>query len=80
MIYCDPPYQGTKGYLNATQFNYDTFWETMRRWSSNNIVLVSEQNAPEDFTSIWEQDVSRSIKAKSKSKATEKLFMYDGRD
>ena len=29
-----------------------------------------------DFICIWEQDVLRSIKAKDKNKATEKLFVH----
>ena len=74
VIYVDPPYQGTKQYANATKFDYDEFWQTMREWSKNNVVLVSEQNAPDDFVCIWEQEVSRSIKATDKSKSTEKLF------
>ena len=75
-IYCDPPYQGTKQYANATKFDYDEFWQTMREWSKDNIVIISEQNAPDDFKCIWEQEVSRSIKATDKSKSTEKLFMH----
>ena len=77
LVYCDPPYQGTKQYANATDFNYDLFWNTMREWSQNNIVIISEENAPDDFTCIWEQEVSRSIKANDKSKSTEKLFIYN---
>lgn len=50
----------------------------MRKWSKDNIVIISEQNAPEDFKCIWEKEVSRSIKATDKSKSTEKLFMYKG--
>lgn len=76
VIYCDPPYQGTKQYANATEFDHNEFWQTMRDWSKNNIVLISEQNAPDDFECIWEQEVSRSIKATDKSKSTEKLFKY----
>jgi len=79
VIYCDPPYQGTKQYANALTFDYEEFWQTMRDWSKNNIVLISEQNAPDDFECIWEQEVSRSIKATDKSKSTEKLFKYRGR-
>lgn len=75
VIYCDPPYQGTKQYINATNFDYEEFWQTIRNWSKNNIVLISEQNAPNDFQCIWEQEVSRSIKATDKSKSTEKLFI-----
>ena len=76
-INCDPAYQGTKQYANATAFDYDLFWDTMRKWSRNNIVLISEENAPSDFECIWEQEVSRSIKANDKSKSTEKLFIYN---
>lgn len=78
LIYCDPPYQGTKQYANAMTFDYNEFWQTMRDWSKNNIVLISEQNAPDDFECIWEQEVSRSIKAADKSKSTEKLFKWNG--
>jgi DNA adenine methylase len=76
MFYVDPPYQGTKQYANSIDFNYDKFWDVMRKLSENNIVIISEQNAPNDFECIWEQEVSRSIKATNKSKATEKLFKY----
>lgn len=76
VIYVDPPYQNTKQYANATKFDYDEFWQTMRNWSANNIVLISEEIAPDDFECVWEQEVSRSIKANDKSKATEKLFIY----
>lgn len=77
VIYCDPPYANTKQYANSKNFDYDIFWDTMREWSQRNIVLISEQNAPDDFKCIWQQEVSRSIKANDKSKSVEKLFMYN---
>ena len=77
LVYCDPPYQGTKQYSNATEFDYNLFWDTMRAWSKNNIVIISEENAPDDFICIWEQSISRSIKATDKSRSTEKLFIYN---
>ena len=73
---CDPPYAGTKQYDNAMKFDYDKFWEWCRQMSQNNIVIISEQNAPEDFTCIWEKPVSRTMKVEGKFKATEKLFIY----
>ena len=76
VIYCDPPYQGTKGYTNATDFDYDAFWQWCRDMSKDNIVLISEEHAPDDFTCIWEQEVSRSMKVTEKSKSVEKLFTY----
>lgn len=75
VVYCDPPYAGTKQYANAKKFDYGEFWEKMREWSQDNIVIVSEQDAPDDWKIIWEQPVSRSIKASDKRKATERLFM-----
>ena len=79
VIYCDPPYANTKKYANATQFDYDEFWQWCRKMSENNIVIVSEENAPDDFRCIWQQEVSRSIKAKDKSKSVEKLFVYNNK-
>ena len=46
----------------------------MRGWSENNIVLISEEAAPDDFNCIWQQDVTRSLNASGKMKSTEKLF------
>lgn len=78
VVYCDPPYINSKEYANATTFNYDEFWDKMREWSQDNIVLVSEQSAPDDWKAIWSQSVSRSIKTTDKSRATEKLYIYEG--
>lgn len=78
VIYCDPPYKNTKKYKNAENFNYFEFWNIIRKWSKQNIVLVSELEAPNDFKCIWEQEVNRSIKPNDKKKVTEKLFIYKG--
>ena len=77
VIYCDPPYANTKTYVSAQDFNHEEFWETMRKWSKNNVVLISEENAPEDFRVVWSQQVSRSIKANDKTTAIEKLFIFN---
>lgn len=76
VIYCDPPYANTTQFANSKSFDYEQFWDWVRERSKNNYVFVSELNAPPDFISIWEQSVSRSIKATDKSRATEKLFVY----
>ena len=78
LIYCDPPYANTKQFSNAKDFNYNEFWQIMREWSKNNIVYISELQAPNDFECVWKQEVSRSIKATDKSRAVEKLFRYKG--
>lgn len=76
LIYCDPPYENTKKFANAMNFDYEKFWNKMREWSENNFVLVSELVAPDDFICVWEKTVSRSIKSTDKSRATEKLFTH----
>lgn len=78
LIYCDPPYANTKQFANSKDFDHVIFWQTMRNWSKNNIVYISELQAPDDFECVWEQEVSRSIKATDKSRAVEKLFRYKG--
>lgn len=77
LIYCDPPYKNTKQYDNSKDFNHEQFWDIVRKWSKDNIVIVSELEAPDDFVCIWEQEVKRTIKAKDKQKVVEKLFMLN---
>lgn len=78
VIYCDPPYENVKQYHNSKDFDYDYFWNWCREHSQHNAVIISEQNAPNDFDCIWERQVNRSLKPDDKRKATEKLFIYKG--
>lgn len=76
VIYIDPPYASTKQYTYSKNFDYDCFWDTMRYWSKNNIVIISELEAPDDFECIWEREVKRSINAAGKRfDVSEKLFV-----
>ena len=76
VIYLDPPYQGTKqyGYASQAKMDYEQFWNWVRSISKNNFVFISEQQAPDDFDCIWEQDTVRTTNIKNDFKATEKLF------
>lgn len=48
VVYCDPPYRDTTGYLHG--FDHDAFWRTMTRWvEAGAAVLVSEFAAPEHW-------------------------------
>jgi len=78
LIYCDPPYKNTSGYKEVNSFNHDDFWQWVREMSKNNIVLVSEEQAPKDFDTIWEEQITRSLNTKSADRGTitEKLFKY----
>lgn len=80
LIYIDSPYQGTKtyAYKKDSEFDYIKFWDWVRELSKSNWVLVSEQNAPDDFECIWRQETNRTVGLNNKHKATEKLFRYKG--
>lgn len=76
VIYCDPPYDGTKEYGISKGFDYGEFWQWGSAMSAENIVLISSSEAPDDFECIWSKPVSRTIKAdKNPVRAMEKLFI-----
>lgn len=75
-IYCDPPYQDNR--FNIEHFNdFDSklFWDTMRKWSKDNLVIISEYKAPKDFKCVWEKDLKSVFSGKTAPR-TEKLFIY----
>ena len=92
LIYCDPPYSKTKYPIKYRTdvkhydvFDSEGFWEVMRRWSKNNIVVISETHAPEDFVVIWSMDIFRSAcqskktrykNDTTKKKSSEKLWCH----
>lgn len=62
------------------KMNYQDYWEWVRKISINNYVFCSEQKAPEDFISVWEQKATRTMNKENNFKATEHLFIYkDGK-
>ena len=76
VIYCDPPYAEGIGY--KANFNHTMFWEWVRLISKNNIVLVSEYNAPDDFECIWSMPVKTHLNNRNKLDKVENLFIYKG--
>ena len=74
LIYCDPPYEGTKQYGVSKNFNHAEFWNWVREKAEENIIIISEEKAPDDFECIWEQEVQRSMNKDNKYNKTEKLF------
>lgn len=73
MIYCDPPYADTAGYMTG-EFDHERFWITMRTWAKlGNTVLVSEYNAPDDIPVLEVWPVKGGMKANRR--ATEKLYV-----
>lgn len=79
LVYCDPPYEGTTQYRGLPKFDYSLFWNTMRDWSKNNTVVISEYNAPDDFRCVLEIPTKTDLRvAGKKENRIEKLFMYNG--
>ena len=79
LIYCDPPYEGTTKYKTGA-FDHAAFWQWCRVMSLNNVVFVSEYNAPDDFYCAWEGDIKTgfsSTRTAHTHKATEKLFRFN---
>lgn len=79
LVYCDPPYQGTTQYGAFDSFDHALFWQTMREWSKNNTVVVSEYNSPKDFKCVAQFGSRMGMTTgNARPVRTESLFMYAG--
>lgn len=84
-IYTDCPYSNSKGatgkksrFLN--RFNHEEFWENMRELCKNNLVFISEGNAPDDFKIIWEKQILTRMAGKGIEKRkmrNERLYVHE---
>jgi DNA adenine methylase len=53
VVYLDPPYANTQQYKQGIEFNYDSFWDEVRKRSDGKRrILISEYTAPSDFTLV----------------------------
>lgn len=75
LLYCDPPYESSGDKMYKENIIYKDYWNKVREWSKNNIVLCSEYNAPEDFECIWSKKVTTTFDNKSRKNDIEKLFI-----
>jgi DNA adenine methylase len=77
LIYCDPPYLNNN--LNSKyfqNFDHEAFWETMREWSLENLVVVSESHAPRDFKCIWETQSYVTTARSTGKHYADRLFLH----
>jgi len=74
VIYCDPPYENTTGYICGV--NHTEFWEWCRQESKNNRVFISSYQAPEDFVKVWEKEVTTCLDQNQNVKE-EKMIRYE---
>lgn len=77
LIYCDIPYKGTTQYSTSIGFDYERFWNWAEKMSENNIVLVSEYNAPDGWKSIWQMNLPKTLNHGNNVNGVEKLFILD---
>ena len=75
LVYCDPPYAYNKYPIKYRrdvkkydEFDNEEFWNVMRDWSKNNLVVVSETTAPDDFVEVWNQKRYRSAAQSAKTR------------
>lgn len=77
IIYCDPPYKGTKQYSNSKNFDYASFWQWCRNMASKgHEVFISEYDAPDDFECIWSRKITNAMNTTKTYSPTEKLFKF----
>lgn len=79
IIYCDPPYKGTAKYKAVEEFDHDVFFEWCRSMAKQgHTVFISEYNAPDDFISVWQKEITSSLgKDTGSKKGIEKLFVHE---
>ena len=71
LIYCDPPYRGTKGFTTG-KFDYQRFYDWARQMAGQgHKVFVSEYRMPPDFVCVWKKSIVNNL---NKSRPTEKLW------
>lgn len=82
VVYCDPPYAGTKNYSKTDRLDHAEFWRIAEQWARNGAhVFVSEYSAPTGWESIWEQPLRSSVRVGSEDRhmTTERLFTFSGK-
>jgi DNA adenine methylase len=76
VVYCDPPYRVHKG--KFAPFDHEEFWATMREWSTDNIVFISETSAPPDFKCIWQKQVPTTVRQDGVARGrVERLYVHE---
>lgn len=56
IVFLDPPYRKTSGYVNQEKFDTDKFDNYCRELSKDHLVFICEFEMPDDFICIWSKD------------------------
>ena len=76
LVYCDPPYWGTKGY--RTNFNHQEFYEWVEALDPSITVLISEYQGcynPLDLPVIWQKERVVTIGNKKETQKEKEIMM-----
>lgn len=77
VVYADPPYANTTGYLATGAFDSEEFWRTMDEWVERGArVLVSEYRAPDHWNEVWSIDRDVPMRGRNR-RAIDKVFTRD---
>ena len=79
VIYCDPPYKGTKEYREGG-FNHNEFWDWVRETIKTQKVFISEYSAPPDFLKVLEFKRKSSLQGgtqKHNKQPNECVFLHE---
>jgi len=79
LIYCDSPYRNCKPYKTYLlgKFDSDKYFDWVKKQSEYNPVLISEYEAPKDFTCIWEKKVKSNMNWNNTKESIEKIFIFN---
>jgi len=79
VVYCDPPYAGTKGYSRVKGFDSGRFWEVATGWAEAGAsVFVSEYSAPDGWVAVDTWERTNSVRLGSTITDVESLYVYEG--
>lgn len=74
LVYCDPPYSNTIGYKES--FDSKRFWGWAEEQSKDNIIIISEKDAPKPFVPILRIKRHNTMAGYSKE-LVEYLFIHE---
>ena len=74
VVYCDPPYRGTRKYKGIKDFPYDEYYSWCRYISKKATIFMSEAWMPDDFEIILEKEVRQQLDKSNRKYRPERLY------
>ena len=78
IVYCDAPYIGTKEYGVVGGFDFEKYYNWLKKTAQNNLVLISEYTMPVGFREVDSWSITCEMDHKSNKMREDKLFVVDG--